>query len=195
MSRRHLTHKQNEFLDYLRTHLSEHRVWPTYREIVEHFEYRSPNSVTQNLQALTRKGFLRRDRNGYAFVSPAARDGSIDVRGTLRAGRVEPTEAARLSLATIFPDLTGIHALKLDAATVRTSALGEANYVFVAEGDVPEGETVVVLGSDRLALGRVGPGGTVETEEPMEGGEVIGRYAGHAGPYGVVRYRPEAVQA
>lgn len=195
MSRRQLTHKQHAFLEYLRGHLDEHKVWPTYREIVEHFEYRSPNSVTQNLQALTRKGFLRRDRDGYALVSTTARDGSIDVRGTLRAGRVEPAEADRISLASLFPDLTGLHALRLDEDTSRTGELREAHYVFVAEGDVPEGETAVVLGGGGLTLGRVGPSGALETDGAAEGAKVIGRYAGHAGPYGIVRHRSEGVQA
>lgn len=187
MSRRQLTQKQHTFLEYLRGHLSEHKVWPTYREIVDHFEYRSPNSVTQNLQALSRKGFLRRGRDGYTLVDSTAKDGSIVVRGRLRDGRVEP-EKDRLSLAKLFPDLTGLHALKLDGRTSRTHELGQAHYVLVAEGDAQEGETVVVVSGDQLALGRVGAAGTIECDEAMEGGQTLGRYAGHAGPYGIVRY-------
>ena len=75
MSRRQLTQKQHSFLEYLREHVETHKVWPTYREIADHFAYRSPNSVTQNLQALSRKGFLQRDRNGYALVESTSRDG------------------------------------------------------------------------------------------------------------------------
>lgn len=70
MSRRHLTSKQHAFLEFLRDHIETRKIWPTYREIVDHFDYRSPNSVTQNLQALSRKGFLQRDRNGYQLVDP-----------------------------------------------------------------------------------------------------------------------------
>ena len=192
MSRRQLTHKQHAFLEFLRDHVDHHKVWPTYREIVEHFEYRSPNSVTQNLQALTRKGFLRRGRDGYALIEPPEKEGAIRVRGALRGGRLAPAEAGRLSLTTLFPDLTGLHALELSDDTDRTHELGEASYVFVAEGEAPEGETVVVLGDNRLGLGRVGPDGTVETDEPFDGAEVLGRYAGHAGPYGIVRHRAHA---
>ena len=187
MSRRQLTVKQHAFLEYLREHVDQHKVWPTYREIADHFEYRSPNSVTQNLQALSRKGFLERGRNGYALVNQEARDGSIHVRGALRGGRIEPAPSDRLSLTSLFPDLSGLHALAVDEATDRTSALGDARYVFVADGDPPEGEEVVVMDGGRLALGRLGAGGTVESEEPLEAPEVLGRYAGHAGPYGIVR--------
>lgn len=195
MSRRQLTQKQHAFLEYLQEHVGTHKVWPTYREIVDHFEYRSPNSVTQNLQALSRKGFLQRGRDGYALVEPPEKEGAIRVRGALRGGRLAPAEAGRLSLTTLFPDLTGLHALELDAETDRTHELGDASYVFVGEGDVPEGETVVVLGGNRLGLARIGPDGTLEADEPIEDAEVLGRYAGHAGPYGIVRPQTERVTA
>ncbi|HEX8299118.1 MAG TPA: repressor LexA, partial [Rubricoccaceae bacterium] len=103
MSRRHLTGKQNAFLEFLQAHVQQHRIWPTYREIVDHFEYRSPNSVTQNLQALSRKGFLERDRSGYRLVDRSGRDGTIAVRGTLGRNGVDAAEPAdRLSLAVLF---------------------------------------------------------------------------------------------
>lgn len=188
MSRRQLTQKQHSFLEFLRDHVDRHKVWPTYREIADHFEYRSPNSVTQNLQALSRKGFLQRGRNGYALVEQASRDGSIRVRGAFRGGQIEPAPSDRLSLTALFPDLTGLHALELDEGTDRTAELGEARYVFVADGETPEGERVVVMDGSRLALGRVGADGCVECDdEPFVAPEVLGRYAGHAGPYGIVR--------
>ncbi|WP_420455523.1 LexA family protein [Rubrivirga sp.] len=192
MSRRQLTQKQHSFLEYLREHVDRHKVWPTYREIADHFEYRSPNSVTQNLQALSRKGFLERGRNGYALVETGPRDGSIHLRGALRGGRIEPSPSDRLSLTTLFPDLTGFHALEIGPDVARTSELGEARYVFVSEGDAPEGETVVVVDGGRLSLGRIGADGCVECDEPTTSPEVLGRYAGHAGPYGIVRAQVEA---
>ena len=187
MSRRQLTQKQHAFLAYLRTHVDRHRVWPTYREIADHFDYRSPNSVTQNLQALSRKGFLERGKGGYALVDQAERDGSVRVRGALRGGRIEPAPSDRLSLTSLFPDTTGLHALELDPDVTRTSALGGARYVFVSDDDVPEGEPVVVVSGHRLELGRMGADGCVECDEGLDAPEVLGRYVGHAGPYGLVR--------
>ncbi len=195
MSRRQLTHKQHSFLEYLRDHVDQHRVWPTYREIADHFEYRSPNSVTQNLQALSRKGFLQRGRNGYALVEQAARDGSIRLRGALRGGRVEPAPSDRLSLTTLFPDMTGMHALELDERTNRTSALGDARYVFVSEGDPPQGDRVVVVSGHHLSLGTMGEDGCVDCDDELDAPEVLGRYAGHAGPYGIVRAQHQRAEA
>ena len=187
MSRRQLTQKQHSFLEYLREHVETHKVWPTYREIADHFAYRSPNSVTQNLQALSRKGFLQRDRNGYALVESTSRDGSIRVKGAFRDGRIEPSPSDRLSLTTLFPDFTGLHALEIEDDTARTSELGDARYVFVSDDEAPEGETVVVMDGGRLSLGTVGTDGGVECDEPTVEPQVLGRYAGHAGPYGIVR--------
>ena len=190
MSRRQLTTKQHAFLEFLQGHLSAHRVWPTYREIVDHFEYRSPNSVTQNLQALSRKGFLERDRNGYRLVDQSGRDGTIAVRGTLHRGGVAhdgPTE--RLSLAALFSDLEGLHALRIAAGVARgPSDLDEAQYVLVAEGAVAEGDTAVVLSGDAVLLLRVGADGRPDTADLGRGAVTVGRYAGHAGAYGVVRH-------
>ncbi|MEM0962996.1 MAG: hypothetical protein AAGK21_10735 [Bacteroidota bacterium] len=187
MSRRQLTHKQHAFLEYLRAHVDRHKVWPTYREIADHFAYRSPNSVTQNLQALSRKGFLQRGRNGYALIEQEARDGSVRVWGTLRRGRVEPSPSDRLSLTTLFPDLTGLRAVALDSETRRTAELTDAQYIFIADGETPEGGTVVLVDESQLALGRVVAGGVIECDEPLDAPQVLGQYAGHAGPYGIVR--------
>ncbi len=194
MSRRQLTGKQNAFLEFLQGHVREHRVWPTYREIVDHFEYRSPNSVTQNLHALSRKGFLERDRNGYRLVDRSGRDGTIAVRGTLgRTGIREAARTDRLSLAALFADLDGLHALRLDETVRRSlSDLDEAQYVLVDEGAVHEGDTAVVLDGGAVVLARVGAGGTLDLDDAAPGAIVVGRFAGHAGPYGIVRHGPPA---
>lgn len=194
MSRRQLTSKQHAFLGFLQDHLDEHYVWPTYREIVDHFAYRSPNSVTQNLQALSRKGFLERDRNGYRLVDHSGRDGTIAVRGTVRPGRIDadgPSE--RLSLAALFSDLAGLHALRLDDGVGRgLSDLDEAQYVLVDEGAVAEGDTAVVLDGDTVVLARMGAEGQLDTDDAGPGVVLVGRYAGHAGAYGIVRHGPPA---
>lgn len=179
MSRRHLTQKQHQFLEYLRDSMGETQVWPTYREIVDHFGYRSPNSVTQNLQALTKKGFLRRDGEGYHLVDRDGRDGSVGVRWAVTGGSLMPRPGSeRVTLQTFLPD-EATHALRLDGQTPRDSELEDARYVFVgSDEDTMEGDALVVLDEGRVELKRAGA--------ELNGAEVLGRYAGHAGPYGLV---------
>ncbi|MFN3597498.1 MAG: LexA family protein [Rubricoccaceae bacterium] len=194
MSRRQLTPKQRAFLEYLHTHLRTHQTWPTYRELVEHFDYRSPNSVTQNLQALLRKGFLLRDRSGYQLVGGMAdASGRVVVRGVLQQGRVEvPAEAEAVSLASLLGDHTSVFALRLSDETVRRPGWEEAEFILLSDEDTPAGEHVVVLIGATVSLGLVTAAGEVELDGAdalPEHAEVLGRYVGHAGPYGVVRAR------
>ena len=187
MSRRQLTHKQHAFLAFLRDHVEAHRVWPTYREIVDHFGYRSPNSVTQNLQALARKGYLNRGRDGYALVDRGGADRGVRVRGTFLRGAVEPG-SERLSLGSLLGEATGLHAIRLHGEADRTAELGEAHYVLVSDDEAAEGGAVLVTDGVRLAVGRVGADGGVACDDETEVREVLGSYVGHAGPYGLVRH-------
>ena len=196
MSRRQLTHKQHAFLEFLKAHVREEKVWPTYREIVDHFDYRSPNSVTQNLQALAKKGFLRRDYNGYHLVDRENKDGWVPLRGAIRAGQFDeeaPTD--RLSLSTFFSGMQGLHALHLHHTAERTDALRDAEYVFMTE-EPAEGDLAIVLHAGQLLLRTVSPDGCLTDPEGNEAVlhqrdvEMLGRFAGHAGPYGLVRHNP-----
>lgn len=159
--------------------MQETKVWPTYREIVDHFGYRSPNSVTQNLQALAKKGFLRRDNEGYQLVDRQGRDGSVGVRWAVSGGSLMPRPGSeRITLQSLLHG-ESVHALRLEAQTPRDAELGDARLVFVAsDEDAMESESVVTLRDGRVEIKRVGTN--------LNGARVLGRYAGHAGPYGLV---------
>ncbi|NNF58110.1 MAG: repressor LexA, partial [Rhodothermaceae bacterium] len=201
MSRRQLTHKKHAFLEYLREHVDHHKVWPTYREIADHFEYRSPNSVTQNLQALAKKGYLRRDHNGYHLIDRKQREGSIAVRATIRNGHLdEAPSLGHFSITTLFPDVEELHAVRLEGANGRPEGLEDAQYLLLAHTDVPVGEVIAVLHRGVLSLRRlesdgrlVDPNGALQAIHESEA-EIMGRYVGHAGPYGVLRQAPTAAK-
>ena len=192
MSRRHLTEKQLAFLDFLRQHVHSHRVWPTYREVVDHFEFRSPNSVTQNLRALTRKGYLERDHNGYRLADGSG-DGRVAVRSALRpSGRERLDAPVFLTLAAFFGNVDGLHAVRLAPDTPRSERLAEADYAVV--GALTR-EGMVLARTDEQVGVWEWIGGTVYADGvPVEDAEVVGAYVGHIGPAGIVRYRP-AVEA
>ena len=55
-----LTDRQEQVFEFIRQVMrGEHRP-PTVREIAQHFGFRSPKAVTDHLNALERKGFIRR---------------------------------------------------------------------------------------------------------------------------------------
>lgn len=57
---RNLTEKEREVYDFLYSFVSDERRWPTYREIRERFDWKSDESVTQNLKVLYGKGWIER---------------------------------------------------------------------------------------------------------------------------------------
>lgn len=56
-----LTNRQQSILHYLRDRIGRDGQSPTIREIMDRFEYRSPNSVMGHLDALERRGLITRD--------------------------------------------------------------------------------------------------------------------------------------
>jgi repressor LexA len=202
VSRRQLTRKQHAFLQYLREQIDTREVWPTYREIVDHFGYRSPNSVTQNLQALAKKGFLKRDDGAYQLVDRPSR-GEIAVNGILTGGALgELNEGSRaISLVSLFPSLAKAQVVRVDATGVEEGPLQNANFLFLGDGHYRDGDAVAVLSNGRLGLRRAFKEGATLRLEPHDGvgqsemgsryetpsmAQVLGRYAGHAGPGALV---------
>lgn len=57
---RPLTHRQNQVLDFIRDRVRETHCPPTVREICDHFDIRSTNGVRVILEALEKKGHLKR---------------------------------------------------------------------------------------------------------------------------------------
>ncbi len=64
-SRRALTARQQQVLDFIRSHAASNGYPPTLREIGKHMGIRSTNGVNDHLRALERKGAIRR-RDGLS---------------------------------------------------------------------------------------------------------------------------------
>lgn len=85
-----LTKRQQEILTFILTQQSEHGVFPTLREIQAHFKFASPFAVTRHLQALEKKGALKRQPGkSRAFISPSGFSATarrVPIYGTIPAG-------------------------------------------------------------------------------------------------------------
>ena len=62
--RQPLTDRQAEILQYIADHTMP--MSPTYREIQKAFRFRSPNAVSEVVDALERKGYVRRGEKRHA---------------------------------------------------------------------------------------------------------------------------------
>lgn len=208
MSRRQLTKKQKDFLQFLRDFLMESGgVWPTYREIVDSFDYRSPNSVTQNLQALVKKGFLKRDNDGYRFAErPRFRNGqaSIPILGIITAGHLQEAVEANLgsiTLETLFPNLDRIFAIRVSGQSMMGADINDGDYVLLIDDDIPNGGIGAVLYDGETSLKRVYQDNRGLRLEPandeypdihiepdvFEEVRLLGRYVGHVNSTGVYK--------
>jgi repressor LexA len=205
MSRRSLTPKQRDFLGYIRSCIKENGEWPTYRDIIDHFDFRSPNSVTQNLQALFKKGFLKRDEFGYELVDRAAGPaGAIPIRGVIAAGGLQEaveSDLGSITLETLFPNLDRIFAIRVSGDSMIGADIKDGDYVLLVDDDIPNGGIGAVLYDGETSLKyiyRERDGLRLEpaneqyeniriTPELFEEVQILGRYVGHVNRNGIFR--------
>jgi repressor LexA len=133
-----LTSRQKEILDFVLAHQAQHGVFPTLREIQAHFKFASPFAVSRHLQALDKKGVLKRQPgksrafvSSSGFTSQAAR---VPLYGTIPAGL--PVDAVQEPDSYVGVDLTtlGVRAgTTVYALNVRGDSMIGANIV---DGDL-----------------------------------------------------------
>lgn len=208
MSRRHLTAKQHAFLTYIKRYLEENDgVWPTYRELVDYFDYRSPNSVTQNLQALHKKGYLRRVPDGYELISEKPERETwrgIPVKGIITAGLLQEAVEANLgtiTLETLFPQLDRLFAIRVSGQSMIGADIHDGDYVLLMDDDIPDGGIGAVLYDGETSLKRIFSDENGLRLEPaneeypdihirpdvFEDVRIVGRYVGHVNRSGIFK--------
>ena len=167
MDNAHLTRKQQEFFNYIIEYKKEHDVWPTYREIAEYFDYRSPNSVTQNIQALLKKGFLIK-RNDEEYDLPSEKkknlleeyddqDG-IPIRGLIAAGYLQEAVEAdlgKITLSSLFPNLDQLFALRVSGFSMKDVDIYDGDLVVLMDTDVRNGDIGAVLYNGETSLKKI----------------------------------------
>lgn len=212
MDKQQLTRKQRQFFDYIVSYKQEYEVWPTYREIADKFGYKSPNSVTQNIQALLKKGYLvKSDVEEYELHPELAAEmegfdepsyGGIPVRGIISAGYLQEAVEANLGSITVdmlFPNLDRIFALRVSGMSMREVGVYDGDFVLLMDDDLDDGDIGAVLYQGETSLKRVYHGRNGLRLEPanpeyqditvepdvFEEVRVIGKYVGHVNRNGI----------
>ncbi len=187
---------------YVRAYVQEHGVWPTYKQICHDFGYRSPNSVTQNLQALQKKNFLRRDEAGFHLVGAHHAQHGIPIVGLISAGPLQEvldTHVGTITLETLFPNLDRIFALRVSGRSMIDAGIDDGDYVLLIDDDIPNGGIGAVLYNGETSLKRIYKeerGLRLEPANPeyediyiepdlFEEVQVLGRYVGHVNQAGI----------
>ena len=84
-----ITLRQKKVLDFITGHLERHGYPPTLREIGSHLKVNGTLGVMKHLDALERKGFIRKtsgSSRGIALTGAATSAVALPILGTVRAG-------------------------------------------------------------------------------------------------------------
>jgi SOS regulatory protein LexA len=210
MDKVQLTRKQKEFFDYIVEYKKEHDVWPTYREISDEFNYKSPNSVTQNIQALLKKGYLIKGEDDEYDIHPdheeilGIKSNGIEVRGVIAAGYLQEAVEAdlgKITLDTLFPNLDQMFALRVAGMSMKDAGIYDGDFVLLMDSDVKDGDIGAILYDGETSLKRIfydknglrlEPANdeykTIHVEpDVFEEVRVIGKYIGHVNRNGYTK--------
>lgn len=206
-----LTRKQKQFFDFIVSYKKENDIWPTYREIAEVFQYKSPNSVTQNLQALVRKGYLIKTDEEEYELAPEFEPGSdrpktgIPVRGLIAAGYLQEAVEANLGTITLeflFPNIDRMFALRVSGSSMKDAHIEDGDFVLLMDDDIKNGDVGAVLYNGETSLKQIFYGKNGLQLKPankeyddifiepdvFEEVRVLGKYVGHVNRTGIYKH-------
>ncbi len=158
----HLTPNQQRVLRFLERYLARHDTAPTYEEVAEELGYASKKSVVQYLDALERKGYIRRQRYRHRSLDIIGEDNrgrsghALPLVGTIAAG--EPLEAIEnieyLDVGSVIPLSAGKEhfLLQVQGDSMTEDGIFSGDYVVVMKAATAgNGEIIVALLSDGTA--------------------------------------------
>lgn len=139
-----LTPKQQQVLRFLQRYLSRHGTAPTYGEIAEELGLADKKSIRQYLDALQRKGYLRRQRYGHRSIE------LIEHEGTGGSSRVFPL-VGRIAAGQPLEAIENRE--YLDVGQMMALSAGKEHFLLEVSGDsmiedgILDGDYVVVMKS------------------------------------------------
>lgn len=210
MDHAQLTRKQRKFFDFIVEYKKQNDIWPTYKEITERFKYKSPNSVTQNIKALLKKGYLIKtseqeyDINKDILSEDEPTYGGIPVKGIITAGYLQEAVEADLGTITLdklFPNLDKMFALRVSGMSMRDVGIYDGDFVLLIDNDVKDGDIGAVLYNGETSLKRIYFDKNGLHLEPaneeynaihiepdvFEEVKILGKYVGHVNRTGIHR--------
>lgn len=143
----------------MKTHIAKNKVSPTITELCSAFQLRSLRSVTQRLEGLERKGFIKRDRFQHRGIQILDRAKSLSSSGMIQIPVIASAgcDAAEVYAQDEFGEyilvdknLIGIHtniaAIKAVGDSMQDAGIRNGDYVIVEVTEqVENGDRVVAI--------------------------------------------------
>lgn len=157
-----ITMRQEEILNFIKLHISTMGFPPTIREICAHFGFTSPVSAKQHIDALVRKGYLKRSPFKGRGIEVAGTSGlrtiNIPVVGRIRAGTpilaVEEIEEYLSIDHNIFRSLDGFGLRVMGDSMIDAGILDGDIVIISMDEEVNDGDIVAAMIDDSATLKR-----------------------------------------
>lgn len=152
-----LTPRQAEILEFLHEFQRTERIAPTYREIGDHFGFKSTKAAADHISALEKKGYLRRHSGRSRCIellpitnSNYANGIAVPILGDIPAGHPEQRFERRNGTITVDPMILGgivrhrLFALQVKGDSMTGRGIHEGDWVIV-DADLSPNENDVVV--------------------------------------------------
>ncbi len=165
MVRETLTKRQKEILEYIEKMITEHGKSPTIREIGEKFDISSTNGVRAHLEALMKKGYIRRQgliSRGIELVRDwAISVGKVPLVGSVPAGNpidaIENVEG-EIAVDTSFLPGGDTFTLRVEGDSMTGAGIFDGDLVIVKKQKTADrGDIVVAVIGDEATVKRYYP--------------------------------------
>jgi repressor LexA len=145
-----LTPRQKQILDFIASMIQKRGYPPSLREIAEHFDIAGVRAVEKHVQALERKGYLRKGAGARALELVGHAQGrSLPILGKVAAGQPILAEEHLLGNLMIDPSIApsqDAYLLKIKGQSMKEIGIMEGDLVVVKpQPDAESGEIVVAM--------------------------------------------------
>lgn len=150
-----LTPKQYRVLHYIKSYVNEYGIFPSYSDMMYQFDFASPNSVSQNLKALEKKGYLLKRNGEYELSENRDAEHQIPIKGIITAGRMQEAvgaEMGMISLRWLFPKYKDLFALRIAGDSMIGDELFDGDYAILANTAIRDGDIVAIMLGDETTL-------------------------------------------
>jgi repressor LexA len=160
-----LTERQKQVLDFISKKIEEKNLPPTIREVGERFRISSTNGVRAILNALAKKGYIKRralvSRGIELLKIKFPSYISVPVVGKIAAGlpllALENVEA-QIALDKSFISGDGLFSLKVIGDSMIGAGIFEGDYVVARQNEIPQkGDIIVAIIGDEATVKKYFP--------------------------------------
>ena len=143
-----LTERQQQVLAFITSYIDNNGYPPSQREIANHLGISGTPPVIKHLEALEKKGFLKRDSRSrsIAVTAPTTDTVSLPVVGTVRAGQL--TMAVEDIQGYMSVDRLHLHGgkffLRVKGDSMIDAAICDGDYALVRPQETAENRDIVV---------------------------------------------------